>query len=225
MLQSIAPNLWHVPHNFQVNGVVAPTRMTVVRLADSTLWLHSPVPIADGLRAQLNELGEVAYVVAPSKTHHLFVADCMASFPKARLYGAPGLKGKRPDLSNMIEIKSVVEQAWQEDLAQIFFAGIPFANETVWFHKSSKTLIVTDLLQCYEGDVSPGVRMYAWLTGTRNRLAVPRTVRWLVKDREAAADSARKILLWPFERVIVAHNAIVGVDAYRATEVAFGSFN
>lgn len=221
MLQTIAPKLWHVPHTFKANGIAAPTRMTVVQLKSASLWLHSPVPISVALRAQLLALGPVAYVVAPSKTHHLFVADCMATFPQAALFGAPGLPAKKPDLPAMQELKPVADPAWQDDLAQIFFAGIPFANESVWFHKPSRSLIITDLLQCYQGELSLGVRMYARMTGTRNHLAVPTTVRWLVKDRAAARASAMQILGWPFERVIVAHNAIIDTDAHAAVEKAF----
>jgi Domain of unknown function (DUF4336) len=224
MLQTIAPKLWHVPHTFKANGIVSPTRMTVVQLQDASLWLHSPVPISAALRSQLLALGPVAYVVAPSKMHHLFAADCMATFPQATLFGAPGLQAKKPDLPAMQELNSVAEPAWQEDLEQIFFAGIPFANETVWFHKPSRSLIVTDLLQCYQGELSLGVRMYARLTGTRHHLAVPTTVRWLVKDRVAARASAMKIIDWPFERVIVAHNAIIDTDAHAAVEKAFACF-
>lgn len=221
MLQNIAPNLWHTQHSFVVSGIRASSRMTVVRLQDGRLWLHSPVPITDDLKAELAALGEVAYVVAPSKAHHLFAADCMTASPQAKLFGAPGLLAKRPDLQGMVELQAVAEPAWQADLEQLFFAGLPMVNETVWFHKPSRTLIITDLLQCYQGELSFGLKLYARLTGTLNQWAVPKTVRWMVKDREAARASARKMLAWPFERVIVAHNAILEADAHVVVKKAF----
>jgi hypothetical protein len=221
MLQKIAPNLWHTQHSFVVSGIRASSRMTVVRLQDGRLWLHSPVPITDALKAELMALGEVAYVVAPSKAHHLFVAKCMAAFPQAKLFGAPGLLTKRPDLQGMVELQAVAEPSWQADLEQLFFAGLPMVNETVWFHKPSRTLIITDLLQCYQGELSFGLKLYAHLTGTLNQWAVPKTVRWMVKDRAAALASARKMFEWPFERVIVAHNAILEADAHMMVEKAF----
>lgn len=224
MLHNIAPNIWHTQHNFVVNGLRVSTRMTVVRLQDGRLWLHSPVPITNELMAELTALGDVAFVVAPSKMHHLFVANCMAAFPQASLFGAPGLQAKRPDLRGMRELQNVAEPAWQEDLEQLFFAGMPLVNETVWFHKPSSTLIVTDLLQYYQGDLSFGLKLYARLTGTLSQLAVPKTVRWLVKDRAAAHASAQKILDWSFERVVVAHNVIVEADAHTTVEKAFQSF-
>ena len=198
--------------------------MTVVRLQGGSLWLHSPVPISSELKAEITALGEVKYVVAPSKMHHLFVVNCMVAFPQASLFGAPGLQAKRPDLQGMRELQAVAEPSWQEDLEQHFFAGMPLVNETVWFHKPSRTLIVTDLLQYYQGDLSFGLKLYARLTGTLNQLAVPKTVRWLVKDRAAALSSAKKILDWPFERIVVAHNVIVEADAHTTVEKAFQSF-
>jgi Domain of unknown function (DUF4336) len=224
MLQNIAHNIWHTQHNFAVNGLSVSSRMTVVRLQDGCLWLHSPVPITKELKAELMALGEVAYVVAPSKMHYLFAADCMAAFPQATLFGAPGLQTKRPNLKGMRELQALPEPSWQEDLEQLFFAGMPLVNETVWFHKPSRTLIVTDLLQYYQGDLSFGLKIYAKLTGTSKQLAVPKTVRWLVKDRIAALASAQKILNWPFERVVVAHNVILETDAYTTVEKAFESF-
>jgi hypothetical protein len=225
MLQSIAPDLWHLQHEFAVTGGIRiSSRMTVIRLADSTLWLHSPVPLSADVRAQIAALGEVRYIVAPNKLHHLFVADCAAAFPGAAIYGARGLKKKRPDLASLRELTREVETQWSQDFEQTFFDGIPIGNETVWFHKRSRTLIVTDLLQCWRGELQFAAKLYASLTGVNNRLAVPRTIRLAVKDRAAARASAKQILCYPFERVITAHNSIVEDDAYAAVERAFDCF-
>jgi hypothetical protein len=221
MLKAIASDIWHVQHGFITGGLRVSSRMTVVRLTDSSLWLHSPVPLSAEDRAQLATIGKVRYIVAPSKTHHLFMAECARAFPDAKLFGAPGLLRKRPDLHGMRELGRSVEPEWREDLDQIFFDGIPFGNESVWFHKTSGTLIVTDLCQWWQGDLPLGARMYASLTGVRAKLGVPRTIRLLVKDRQAAQASAKRILAWPFTRVVVAHNAIIEEDVHRKVEDAF----
>jgi hypothetical protein len=221
MLKEIASNIWHLQHNFVVSGLRVSSRMTVIRLHDGALWLHSPVPLSIEVRAQLAALGEVRYIVAPNKMHHLFVSQCLAAFPNATLFGAPGLRSKRPDLSALRELKPTVEPEWEKDLDQTFFDGMPIGNETVWFHKSSRTLIVTDLCQWWPGELSFAMKIFAALTGVRKQLAVPRTVRLMIKDRKAACASAQKILAYPFERVIVAHNTIVDEDAHAAVKKAF----
>ncbi len=224
MLQAIAPDLWHAQHRFKVNGLAASSRMTVVRLADGRLWLHSPVPMTPALREQLATLGEVGHIVAPNKMHHLFLSDCAAAFPAAQLFGAPGLARKRPDVAGLRTLGHAPQADWAQDFDQVFVRGIPVTHETVWFHRATRTLILTDLCQLWEGELPLSARAYATLTGVRKRLAVPHTVRLMVKDRAAVADSARQILAWPFERVIMAHNAIVERDAHAAVTQAFAVF-
>jgi hypothetical protein len=220
MLEQIAPNLWHAVHQFRIAGAAVSTRMTVVRLADGKLWLHSPVPLSTPLRAQLDALGEVGYIVAPCKFHHLFLSACAAAYPAAQLFGAPGLAEKRPDVAGLRTLGPVAEPPWQQDLEQLQVRGLPIGNEVVWYHAASRSLILTDLCQYWQGPLPLLAVVYATLTGVRKRLAVPFSVRMMVKDKAALADSARQILLWPFERVVMAHNTIVEHDAYAETRRA-----
>ncbi|HEY0846847.1 MAG TPA: DUF4336 domain-containing protein [Noviherbaspirillum sp.] len=224
MLYSIDKDIWHAQHNFLANGLPVSSRMSIIRLESGGLWLHSPIPISDQMREQLAALGEVKFIVAPSKTHHLFVSDCVSAYPQARLFGARGLPAKRPDLKSMTALGSAVEPEWEDNFVQIFFDGIPFGNETVWFHKPSQTLILTDLCQWWQGELPFTAKIYAYLTGVRKELAVPRTVRWLVKDRQAARTSAQRILELPVKRVIMAHNAIIEKDAHSTLAKALAYF-
>lgn len=221
MLQEIAPNIWHQQHAFTVIGMKLTSRMTVVRFTDGRLWVHSPVPLTAPVREQLAGLGTVAFIVAPNKLHHLFAGDCARAFPDAKLYGAPGLAKKRPDLHNLQTLQPVADPEWANDLDQVFVEGIPVAHETVWYHKQSRTVIMTDLCQLWTGKLDVFAKLYANLTGVRRQLAVPRTVRAAIKNREATLASTRRILAWPFERVIMAHNSIVDKDAHAAVERAF----
>jgi hypothetical protein len=202
-------------------GIRLSSRMTVVRLRDGGLWLHSPVPLSPDLRTQLAALGEVRFVVAPNKMHHLFAGSCMATYPQAQLYGAPGLAAKRPGLRGLRELGRAPEPAWQDELDQVFFDGLPLANESAWFHHATGTLILTDLCQWWQGELPPLAALYAQLTGVRRRLAVPRTVRLAIRDKRAAWASAQGILQWPITRVLVAHNAIVDDAAHAAVAEAF----
>jgi hypothetical protein len=203
--------------------------MTVVRLQDGGLWLHSPIRLDDELIAELRALGEVRAIVCPNKMHHLFAHTAVAAFPEAQLFGAPGLAKKRPDLVGMVEFDTEmtnVPSEWQQDLDHAFFAGIPLGNETVWLHKPSRTLILTDSCQWWQGELSLPVLIFAKLTDARDRLAIPRTIRMSIKDRAAAAQSAQQILTWDFDRVIVAHNSIIetsGKEAVRRAFAVFGS--
>lgn len=216
-LEPLATHLWHATHAFQANGLPITSRMTVVRLPENKLLLHSPIPMPPGstLLRQVQALGTVAFIVAPNKMHHLFLAPCAAAFTDAMVYGPQGLAKKRPDLAARLhELPAGNLPAWLPDLEHMAFDGIPAGNESVWFHRPSATLIVTDLLQWMAGDLPWPTRAYASLTGVRRGLAVPWTVRALVRDRAAAARSAEQLLRWPFTRAVIAHNQIVETDAH-----------
>lgn len=224
MLIQIAPDLWHMERGFKAAGLAVSSRMTVVRFKDGRLWIHSPVRFDEAVADQLRSLGEVAWIVAPNRAHHLFARHAQRMLPQAALYGAPGLAAKRPDLAGLIELGDTVPQEWRQDLDQAVIRGMPFVNEVVWLHRASATLIMTDVLQCWTGKLPWKVSAYARLTGVRSHLDVPRTVRMVTRDKMLAAGSARVILQWPFTRVIMAHNAIVEQDAHLLVERAFSRF-
>ena len=72
MLTAIDENVWEAEHPLSLAGVQLGHRMTVIRLADNELLLHSPVPLSDDLERELQELGEVRYVVAPQSFSRSF---------------------------------------------------------------------------------------------------------------------------------------------------------
>ena len=81
-----------------------PTRMAVARLASRQLWLWSPIALTSELAEELEKLGEVRYLVAPNKLHHLFLTEWAERYPGARMYAAPGLAKKREDLTFSAEL-------------------------------------------------------------------------------------------------------------------------
>ena len=163
------------------------------------------------------------YVIAPSKAHYLFAQQFLSHFPEAIFYTAPGLKEKCPQLPTS-NVLNGVNNPWSADFDYLVFQGIPFANETVWFHHATQTLILTDLCQWWQGDISLSAKIFNTLTGVRQQFDVPRTVRLLVKDKAAARKSAEQILQWPIERIIVAHNSIIEQNAKILLEQAFKRF-
>ena len=171
MLQPVAQDIWHQQHALSVIGIRVTSRMTVVRLGDGRLWLHSPIPVSPDLLGELASLGQVAFIVAPNRFHHLYVGQWAAAFPDAIVFGAPGLEEKRRDLV-MRRLGTVAEPEWEQDLGQVFVEGVPTLNETVWYHTRSRTLVVTDLCQHIAGDLPLSSRLYASLMGVRRRPAV-----------------------------------------------------
>jgi hypothetical protein len=216
MLRTIAPELWGVETEQPLpGGVRLPLRMTVARLSDGTLWLHSPVPIDDALAAQLEALGPVGHIVAPSGLHHLHAGPAVARWPAARLWVAPALQQKRPDLTPATPLPPA-GAPWP-DIEVLRIDGVPSFDEHVFFHRPSSSLLVTDL-------VFQVLRTSSWvtpwvlrLTGTWGRYAHSRLWGWSVKDKAAAARSAREVLAWPFTRVVMCHGDVLEDDAHHRT--------
>src|ERR1700752_4892611 len=98
MLRAIADDLWVAEQPLRYLGVALTTRMTIVRLADGALIVHSPIRLTDELRSVAASAGDVRFIVAPNRFHHLFVPDWQKAYPDAKTFCAPGLETKRADL-------------------------------------------------------------------------------------------------------------------------------
>ena len=198
------------------------TRMTIVRLSDGGLFLHSPIRLDDGLREELDGLGEVRAVAAPNRAHHLFVGDCREAYPNAKIYAAPGLPEKRKDFrfDGLLADEPRIE--WRGDLEQRRIQGMPMLNEVAFFHPSSRTLILTDLAFNIPKGQPWGIPVVTKLLGVGGRVGPSRLGRWLIRDKEATRASLGIIMRWDFDRLIMAHGDVVEAGGKQKLRDAFG---
>jgi hypothetical protein len=214
MLTPLAPNLWCATSDLHVGGVCFPGRMTVVRLPDGGVWLHSALPLTDALAASVESLGPVRHIVAPNAFHHLHAAAAKRRFPDATLHGTPALRKKKPDLRLDRTLDEAPPAGWAGVLDSCEIAGAPSLHEFVFFHVPSRTLIVTDLLfnmRTYDGLLSKAV---FWMAGTYKRLGVSRLWVASTRDRAARAASVNRVLDWDFDRLVPAHGNVMDSDAH-----------
>ena len=208
-LRALGPDLWVAERPQSFYGLVVGTRMTVIRLDDGSLLLHSPVSLDAGLQQELDALGPVRYVVAPNRVHHLYAGKVAQSYPGARLWIAPGLERKRPDLVHeaILDDESPVE--WRGQVEQTFFRGRPYENEVVFFHRKSGTLILCDLAFNFRAGTHPVTRLLMQLIRSYDRFGPSKLDPLLIRDRRLARKSLERILAWDFDRVIVAHGDVL----------------
>lgn len=152
----------------QVQGifyVVVPVRMTVVKLEAGGLFVYAPIaPTAECVR-QVRELeakyGEVKYIILPTISgleHKVFVGPFARRFPNARIFVAPNQwsypinlplswLGFPPNRTQTLPADSSQTPFFSEFdyeiLGPIELGLRPFA-EVAFFHKRSRTLLVTD---------------------------------------------------------------------------------
>jgi hypothetical protein len=221
MLERLDEGLWAVTRPLKALGLTLASRMTVVRLGDGSLFLHSLVRLEPELRQALDALGPVRHLVAPNRLHHLFAGDYRTAYPQARLHGAPGVARKRPDLVLASELGDEAPAPWAGEIDQALIGGIPMLNEVVFHHRPSGTLILTDLAA--NGGLADPLALRLWLrlNHAYGRLATPLEVRLLCRDRAAARRGIERALGWAFERVVVGHGAIVEGDGRRRAREAF----
>ena len=221
-MRQIDSDLWVAERPLRfLGGVELGTRMSVVRLADHSLFLHSPVALDGALRDELLRIGEPRHIVAPNRFHHLFVGDYRAAFPEARLYAAPGLPEKRPDLHFDEVLQGEPPLPWANELAMELFDGLPLMNEVVFCHRASRTLLLCDLAFHY-GEEAPWLtRLCFRLAGGYGRFGPTRVEKLLIRDRARAHASLERILAWDFDRVIVTHGKILENGGPQALRTAY----
>jgi hypothetical protein len=207
-------------------GMPYPTRTTLIRLADGSLFVHSPIALDEPLRAAVAALGEPRYLIAPNRLHHLFVTDWMRRFPAARVYAAPGLEAKLRGLA--IEPLDVREPPWHAEIDQLTFRGSPLMQEVVFLHRASRTLVVADLIENFDpATLTTPQRWLAQLTGIlAPRGSMPRDWRlsFVGRGRRIGRDCALQILAWQPEAVLMAHGRPVMAGARPFLEQALKPF-
>ncbi|MDX1803262.1 MAG: DUF4336 domain-containing protein [Alcanivorax sp.] len=215
MLEPVAENIWAVaaPHAFL--GLHVGTRMTVVKLKNGGLLLHSPVPVDDDLAARLAALGPVTHIVCPNLFHHMFAGDVAARYPQALLHGPARLASKRRDLSFGAILTDVPHPDWQDDFELLTIEG-SMLNETVFYHGASRTLIASDLIENFRNCDHGLTRWYLKLGGLLGKPGWHPILRLLYLNRRKARASVETLLAWPFERLVLAHGEVIDQDARQA---------
>jgi len=221
MLTALAEDLWVRDQPQRFYGVEVGTRMTVVRLADGGLWLHSPVRPTPELRAAVDALGPVRWLVAPNRWHHLYVGDWQAAYPGAEAYGAPRLAKKRPDLKLAGELGDAAPAGWAGQIDQHARGGAPMMSEVVFLHRKSRSLIVSDTAHNFGDGTPAGTRAFFTLLGGWRGFRTTAADRMVTRNRDEARASLERMLAWDFDRIVVCHGAVLGSGGKEALRRAY----
>jgi hypothetical protein len=187
--------------------------------------IHSPGPLDDTLAAEIRELGEVAFIVAPGNFHHLHAAACQRRFPDTETWICPGVERKQPELTFAGVLGDEPPTGWAGQLDQVVIRGARWMREVVFYHRASRTLILVDLIENI-GDSTPGTNwmLRLWWKGVfrmwnRPRPAPEYQLGW--SDKAAAKACLERILSWDFERIVLAHGDLIEDDAKDAAREAW----
>jgi hypothetical protein len=190
----------------------------VIRLNNGDLWIHDPCEIDSSLKAEIDKLGKVTYIVAPGTYHHLYVSDFQQHYPDAETFLCPGLEHKKPELKYDWILGQHPDHRWQDEFDQVFVQGTKIISEVAFLHRDSKTLILVDLLENIGDDYQhdAGLWLKFWWKAVfrmwNNPKAAPEyQMGW--GNKQIVKQGLSKILTWDFNRIILAHGNLVEADA------------
>lgn len=208
VLEPFGEDIWIADGAHVVSaGFHYPTRMAVIRLADGGLFLWSPVTLTTKLKAAIDALGAVRFIVTPTAMHHLALPAWRAAYPDATLYAAPGARQRAKQINFDAELGDEPVGPWMVDVDHVLMHGNLIATEAVFFHRKSGVVLIADLLQNFPPDWFSGWR--AWVARMDGMIApearTPRKFRLAFTDRKAARASLARVLAWPARQVFMAH--------------------
>ncbi|PKQ04317.1 MAG: DUF4336 domain-containing protein [Alphaproteobacteria bacterium HGW-Alphaproteobacteria-12] len=203
-----------------------PTRMTIVRLADGGLWVHSPVAITQALKAEVDALGPVRFIVAPNKIHYWWVGEWRTAYPDAIAFATPRVEEKAGPhgISFDRELTDAPETNWAGEIDQVLVPG-RFLTEAVFFHRASATLILTDLIENFEMKKVPGAffRFVLRITGVAHpHGAMPKDLRATFAGHKQDVKRAVETMIgWAPARIVIAHGRCYEGNAVAELRRAF----
>ena len=209
----VADGVWIVDSTMRVLGAPLPIRMTVLRLADGGLWVHSPTKYRPTLAGAVAALGPIRHLVAPDTAHWTHLQPWQAAFPEARLWAPHGVLERARDQGTALRGDGTLGDApppdWDGQIDQALFQGRNFV-EAAFFHRPSRSLVLTDTVQALETAKLPlPMRVFARLSGVAAPAGgTPRYLRLILAFHRAhnRAVAERLLALDPV-RVIFAHGA------------------
>jgi hypothetical protein len=231
----LGPNIGIVDGPFEylaVRGVRLPlpftTRMTVVRLSNGDLFLHSPVRFDEGLAKELHRLGTVRHLVSPNQFHYAHIVGWAQAFPRAIAWASPRVRqrarARHVAIDFTRDLDADAPEEWRGEIDQLLFPGGYF-KEFVFFHKASRTLILTDTILNLELDkMSEPWRTAARLTGMYHPYAqvfFGMRLPLLLQRRKARA-AIGKIHSWQPQRIVLSLGRCFEADADEVIRRIFG---
>jgi hypothetical protein len=199
-------------------------RMSVIRLADGRLMLHSPGDIDDATAEAISQLGQVGYIVAPGSLHHMHVTEAQQRFPDAQTYICPGIERKVPGLRFDGILGPHAPAIWSDTIDHVLIQGNRFVREVAMLHKPSKTLLLVDAIEYYTDqteDVSWQLKVWWKLLRMWNKPKPAPEYQFGWKDKAAARASFEAILEWDFDKIILSHGDNITEDAKERARYAW----
>jgi len=224
-------------------------RGTLVKLKTGNVAVFSPVALTPNVKAKVQSLGPIKYIVAPDIEHHIFVSPWAEEYPEAEVIGMEGLPEKREGdpatkgtkFTHIFSAKNKLDQRITPEFDEEFsyeYVHSHVNKELVFLHKPSRTLIEADLLfnlpatEQYSKtgqNARSGIltKLFGGIMNTRGDMIWQKRFLWYAaggKDRPGFGESAKRIKQWDFDRIIPCHGDVIETGGKAIVEKATAWF-
>ena len=199
-------------------GLKIGRNVTILRLHDGRLVIHSTAPFSSSDVSVIKSLGAPGWIVEGSLFHDSFAQEGSRAFS-----GVPYLAPARFTEVTQVASTPLTQPPpeWADQLDVLRLDGVR-ANEHVFFHRVSRTLIVCDLLFNFGRNVPASTKWVArHVMRLRDGIGMSAFFRLTIRDRGAFEQSLRRMMRWDFERIIVGHGDVISADAKRSAAAHF----
>ena len=204
------------------------TRMTVVRLSNGDLFVHSPIKFDEGLAKELRRLGRVRHLVSPNQFHYAHIGEWAKAFPDAIAWASPRVRqrarARGVDIDFTRDLDVPAPEEWRLEIDQLLFPGGYF-KEFIFFHKASRTLILTDTIINIELDkISQPWRTATKLAGMYHpygQIFFGMRLPLLLQRRQAKA-AIERVQTWRPQRILLSHGRCFDSGADEVIRRIFG---
>jgi hypothetical protein len=228
VLKPVAENIWIVDGpEISFGGLPFSTRMTVIRLQNGNLFIHSPTPLDKALKAEIGALGTVKHLISSNFIHYWWIGEWHGHYPDAIRWASPKVRPRaaKQGIEFDRDLGDAPDVEWADEIDQIIVRGGRAMEEVEFFHRASRTLILTDFIENFEpkrihsrimrfllklgGVVDPDGKMpvdiYLLFFGRRDKLKA----------------AVQTMINWAPERIILAHGRWYEKDGVKELRRAF----
>lgn len=218
MWRQLADDVALISFPWRVLGIDFKRNVTLLRLADGRVVVHSTASFTQQDTAAIRRFGEPCWLVEATLMH-----DTFAKEGRKVLQNIPYLAPEGFVEATEVQTEPLLPapREWDGEIDVLRIDGVRM-NEHALFHRRSRTLVVADLFFSFPQETSGWPRFFI-----RHVMRLPRlfgisaVFRLLVlRDKKAFARSMRALLALDFERLVVAHCQPIDKDAKQAVEQA-----
>jgi len=204
-------------------GVHFPVNSSFIELENNNLMVISPGPFEQKPIQEIIARYHMIYCVAPNALHHEHLKRFNDFFPEIDIYGPAALIRKQPWLSEKILGLDLLNEKLKGQILFFPIQGNLFLDETVFYCRQSKSLIVTDLIFNMRDPMPLGRKWILSLVGAKNKIAQSKLVKNSTKDKKAYMHSVKPLGELDCQRIIVGHGHIIeGVAEIKKALKAIG---